>query len=121
MIMDTPQLCNARILSLGYVCFRVKVQARLWVVRRLQDTKSSSIRLRNPTVTLCYTVPNSYMEPHAYGRDMEPHAYGRSMVSQCKDTHEHLLSILHVNMSMGVSMMCLSLVRMDLIELWQIK
>lgn len=42
---------------------------------------------------------------------MEPHGYERSMV-----THEHLLSILHVN----VSMMCLSFVRMDLLELWQI-
>ena len=45
---------------------RVKVWARLHAVKWLQDTKSSSAKLRNPIGTLRYVVPNDYMETHGY-------------------------------------------------------
>lgn len=43
----------------------------------LQDTKYSSARLHNPTITLSLVVPNGYMTPHGYRR---------STVTQCRDT-----------------------------------
>lgn len=43
----------------------------------LQDTKSSSDGLQNPTITPDLVVPNGYMAPNNYGC---------STVTQCKDT-----------------------------------
>ena len=50
----------------GYASLYGTRRAWLQQLARLQDTKSSSAMLQNPTNTLGHVVLNGYMEPHAY-------------------------------------------------------
>lgn len=60
MVMYAPWLHLTRIQPPQYILLGVKVWA--W----LQDTKSSSVNVHNPIVTLRYMVPNDSMETHDY-------------------------------------------------------
>ena len=63
--------------------------------------------------TLCYTVPNGYMEPPwlwtLHSNAMEGYMW------------TFFLSLPHVNVSMGAFMMCSSFVKMGLTRFWLIK